>query len=295
VLHQPITAAGFIAPMLPTMAAEPPTGDQWQHEIKYDGYRTLIRIWREERAFTRNGHDWSDTYRSILRAARSLKCISAAIDGEVIVQDAQGRSDFPALRSSMSSHPERLIFYAFDLLELDGRDLRALPLIDRRDHLRDLIGSHNPHACIQFSDHVIGSGDALFASANAMGLEGIVSKKVRSKYRSGKTTSWLKIKCFAEGEFVVIGIDRTETIPVVLLARETEDGLEYAGGAMITLAGKDREAFVDAVGRLKQDRAPIRMVKRPGARWMRPEVRVRVKYLKGSDKLRHASLLGLVR
>ncbi len=254
--HEPIPLElGFVAPMLPTLVPAAPEGGDWLHEIKYDGYRTQLVIEGSSlRAFTRNGYDWSDRYQPILRAASDLDCHSAIIDGEMIVQDEQGRSDFGAFKRAMERRPETLVFMAFDLLHLNGRDLRAEPLIERRLRLQDLVGCNEPSCCIQYSDHVIGNGADLFEAADAMGLEGIVSKRARSRYRSGRSRDWLKIKCFAEGEFVVIGIERiTRRRPTVLLAREVDGRLAYAGAAMVTLANPDRDRFWRNVERLNSD------------------------------------------
>src|SRR5438105_3275066 len=129
--------------MLPTLASEAPEGDDWLHEVKYDGFRTqLVRQGWDMRAFTRNGFDWSDRYRPILTAARELGFRSAIIDGEMIVQDERGRSDFAAFYRAMHHEPERLVFMSFDLLHLDGADLRDEPLIDRRARLQELVGGH---------------------------------------------------------------------------------------------------------------------------------------------------------
>ncbi len=128
VLRNPAPAGllGFVPPLLPTLVSEPPTGDGWLHEIKHDGYRTLIVI-DDGRvcAYTRNGHDWSDRYSRVVACAAQLQCWSAIIDGEMIVQDERGLSDFLALRHALSQEPHRLFFYAFDLLHLDGNDLRG--------------------------------------------------------------------------------------------------------------------------------------------------------------------------
>src|SRR5690349_14844480 len=116
---------GFIKPELPTLVPEPPTGEGWIHEIKYDGYRTLIVIDRGQvRAFTRNGNDWSTAYKRVVAACSRLVCQTALIDGEMVVQDEHGITDFPALRSAIYRAPHRIVFFAFDLLHLDGQDLR---------------------------------------------------------------------------------------------------------------------------------------------------------------------------
>jgi DNA ligase D-like protein (predicted ligase) len=294
--HDPIPSGlGFIEPMLLTLAEEPPAGDDWQHEIKYDGYRTQILVEAAEvRVFTRNGFDWTDRYPSIIRAAGELRCSSAILDGEAIVQDEQGRSDFAAFQEALASRPEELIFMGFDLLHLNGRDLRAEPLIERRVRLQELVGCHDPGCCIQYSEHVIGNGAGLFEAADRMGLEGIVSKKLSSRYRSGRARSWLKVKCFAEEEFVVIGTERAAGKPATaLLAREGEGGLEYAGGAMVTLPEAERDRFWRAVEQLKAPTPPVPLPTSK-AMWMEPRLRVRTRFLKGGGKLRHATLKALV-
>lgn len=128
----------FIPPMMPCLVDEPPERPGWTHEIKHDGYRTQLHVAGENsRAFSRNGHNWSERYRKLLDRAAQLPCDSAILDGEVILQDERGRSDFHSLRSVIAREPERLVFMAFDLLELDGHDLRRKPL-ERR---RELLGS----------------------------------------------------------------------------------------------------------------------------------------------------------
>ena len=148
-VSDPAMPLGFIPPMLPSLAERAPEGTEWLHEIKYDGYRTQLLIEaKAARAFTRNGHDWSDRYQPIAAAARALKCRSAILDGEVAVQAPGGVTDFSALRRSIKGAPERLILFAFDLLQLNGQDLRDQPLIDRRRRLEDLIGARiRPPGC----------------------------------------------------------------------------------------------------------------------------------------------------
>jgi bifunctional non-homologous end joining protein LigD len=121
----------FIPPQLPSLTDQPPEGANWIHEVKHDGYRTMLLVERGTAlAYTRNGHDWSDRYPGIIAAARKLPCRSAILDGEVIVQDARGISDFEALQAALRSRPAHLIFYAFDLLHLDGKDLLDRPLVE---------------------------------------------------------------------------------------------------------------------------------------------------------------------
>jgi DNA ligase D-like protein (predicted ligase) len=290
------TALRFIPPMLPTLVQEPPSGDKWLHEIKHDGYRTqLVLGGSDGRAFTRNGLDWSDCYRFVLKDAQRLHCSSAVIDGEIILQDEQGRADFDNLKSAISRTPERLIFYAFDLMMLDGSDLRHQTVLNRRSRLQELTGEHDPGSRIQFSEHVIGCGPEFFQRTCAMELEGIVSKKVTSRYCSGRSRAWLKTKAFVEEEFVVVGCDRNEGgPPFALLASELNGSLEYVGSAFVTLEESQRELFWRTVERLGTKKPAIAVQSRT-ASWVRPELRVRAKHLRCSGKLRHATLVKVIR
>lgn len=287
--------SGWIAPQLPTLVADIPTGDGWIHEIKHDGWRVQIAIRRGGvRVFTRNGHDWTSRFCCIAQDALLLPCLTAVIDAEVIVQDEQGRSDFFALRRALDDEPHRVVAFAFDLLELNGDDLRDRPLVERRAMLRVLLGDNAAGHAIHFSDD-LADGAALFAPADQFGLEGIVSKKANSRYRSGYAKTWLNRKCMAEGRYLVVGVDRgAEGPPHALLAREVNGRLHYAGSAFVTLRDEQRERFWRSVDRLRIDDAPVAIDKTYKAAWCRPELTVTARYLKGSDKLRHATLIELV-
>ncbi len=285
----------FVPPMMPTLVEQPPSGDDWLHELKYDGYRTQLVISPTGvRAFTRAGQDWTARYGPLIEAATELPCRAAVLDGEVIVQDSQGRPDFNALAHAIASAPERLIFMAFDLLHLDGRDLVREPLEARRGRLEQTLGESRPARPIQFSAHVEGGGPGFFRAVDALGLEGIVSKKRGSRYRSGCSKSWLKTKAFAEGEFVVVAVERGEKAPVATLARQGDAGLELAGPAWVTLDEPERERFWSAVEGLKTTRAAVPMERPKEGSFVDPELRVRARYLRGGATLRHATLQRIV-
>src|SRR6478735_6816678 len=134
------TRLRFIEPQLASPVDEPPAGKHWIHEIKHDGYRSQVVIERgQAHVFSRNGHDWTDRYPGIVRAAAGLRCKSAIIDGEAIVQDGDGRYDFESLQSAIRGQPYTIILYAFDILHLDGKDLRQHTLSERRVVLKHLI------------------------------------------------------------------------------------------------------------------------------------------------------------
>jgi DNA ligase D-like protein (predicted ligase) len=224
---------------------QPPEGAHWIHEVKHDGYRTILVIERSiARAYTRNGHDWSDRYPGIIMAARKLPCRTAILDGEVIVQDGRGVSDFEALQAALRTKTTHLIFYAFDLLHLDGKDLRERPLVERRAKLKRLIG-RDSKSQLQFSEEFIGDAVAFFRACAAHELEGIVSKLATSRYRSGRSKTWLKTKCFTEGEFLLLGIDRDRKTdaPRALLAKAERGNLIYAGAAFIGLRQKTVKSY----------------------------------------------------
>lgn len=180
---------GFVPPLIPTLVDEPPAGDGWLHEIKHDGYRTILVVeGGRVCAFTRNGHEWTERYARVCHAAERLRCRSAVIDGEIIVQGENGVSDFDALRADVERGGRRLILYAFDLLRADGKDVRSAPLVERRTLLRNLIrpAIRSP---LQFSDHFEGRGCELLAAADAMGL--------RASCRSGRAAATAADACQA--------------------------------------------------------------------------------------------------
>ena len=287
-----VSHLGFVEPQLPTLTDQPPAGDGWIHEIKHDGYRTLLLRDRcSVRAFTRNGHDWSDRYPGIVDSAAGLECRSAILDGEVIVQDVRGASDFAGLQHALKHRPHSLIFYAFDLLHLDGKDLRALPLIERRAKLKELIGGDGAGA-LQFSEEFIGDGAALFRACAKHRLEGIVSKLVSSRYRSGRSRSWLKTKCFVESELTLIGIDRDRKTGAAraLLARPDRSNLIYAGAAFLALNEAARKELKAKVAPLAQEQPAFPWLRNRKAQWVKPKLNMRVKHLASGGLLRHATV-----
>jgi bifunctional non-homologous end joining protein LigD len=287
----------FIEPMMPTLVERPPEGEQWLHEIKYDGYRTQIVISGDQaRAYTRNGYDWTKKYQRIIDAARQLGR-DCHLEGEMIVQDANGRPDFNALRGDIESGAGgRLILYCFDLLSLDGQDLRSASCEERRAQLGELIGEADPEQPIHFSQQHEGSGAEFVAAIEKMDLEGIVSKKRGSRYRSGYTRDWLKIKTFVEREYLVVGYDATPGGARSLLLAAEEDGkLRYAGRAMVTVRGAKREAIWGELEQHRSDRSALPELKGKATEWFDPLVQVRVRHLRGEEMLRHATLLGLAK
>ncbi|MER9005876.1 ATP-dependent DNA ligase [Mesorhizobium sp. M0862] len=275
----------FIPPLMPTLMEKPPEGDAWIHEIKFDGYRSQIII--DEggiRIFTRRGLDWTSNYRDLVKAAEGLRVESAILDGEVIVTNEAGLSDFRALRSAITRRQHDLYFVAFDLLHLNGHDLRDMPLQDRREILEAMIPAGGR---IQFSQALPGDAKAIFKLVDDAGLEGMVSKRKDSVYRSGDSTGWLKIKAYAVDEFDLIGVEREQGKPAFALMAERGTG-RYVGAAFINANRAMRERLWERVQ--ANPGAPPKGMKRPATVWVKPGLIGRVKHLRGEEDLRHASL-----
>ncbi|ESY03113.1 ATP-dependent DNA ligase [Mesorhizobium sp. LNJC399B00] len=275
----------FIPPLMPTLMEKPPEGDAWIHEIKFDGYRSQIII--DEggiRIFTRRGLDWTSKYRDLVKAAEGLRVESAILDGEVIVTNEAGLSDFRALRSAITRRQHDLYFVAFDLLHLNGQDLRDMPLQDRREILEAMIPAGGR---IQFSQALPGDAKAIFKLVDDAGLEGMVSKRKDSVYRSGDSTGWLKIKAYAVDEFDLIGVEREQGKAAFALMAERGTG-RYVGAAFINANRAMRERLWERVQ--ANPGAPPKGMKRPATVWVKPGLIGRVKHLRGEEDLRHASL-----
>jgi DNA ligase D-like protein (predicted ligase) len=275
----------FIPPLLPTLVDKPPEGDGWIHEVKFDGYRSqIVRDKNGVRIFTRRGLDWTAKYRDLVKAAGELNAESAIVDGEIVVLDEAGHSDFGQLRKAITRRQHDLYFVAFDLLHLNGHDLRDMPLIDRRDILEALVPAGQR---IQFSQALPGDAKSIFHLIDQAGLEGMVSKRKDSVYRSGNSTAWLKIKSYAVDEYDLLGVEREPGKPAFALMAERGTG-RYVGAAFITLNREMRERLWQ---RVQEHAGPApKGMKRPATQWVTPGLVGRVKHMRGEDDLRHASL-----
>jgi bifunctional non-homologous end joining protein LigD len=186
-----VLPVGFVEPCIPTLAAKPPSGPDWVHEIKHDGYRLMVRRDGDTvRLFTRRGHDWTDRYSAIASAAANLRAKSFTMDGEAVVTGADGVAVFDALHRRHKA--TNAMLYAFDLLELNGEDLRPLPLAKRKAKLARLL-ARKPLGIV-FNEHTDEDGATVFRHACKLGLEGIVSKRLSPPYRSGPSRDWIKMK-----------------------------------------------------------------------------------------------------
>ena len=293
-----------ISPTLATLVDKPPHGDDWIHEIKYDGYRILAR-WAggKVRLLSRNGKDWTDKFAAIAGQVKKIKAKSAWLDGEVCAVDAKGRSSFQGLQNALNgSGAKALVYFVFDLPYLDGYDLRGAALSERKRLLQALL--ERSGTLLRHSPDVRGSGDEVYRQACSMSLEGIVSKRLDSAYGSGlRTRHWVKVKCALRQEMVIGGFTDPQGsrsgFGALLLGVHENGRLRYAGKVG---TGFDDKLLVDLrtkLDRLERDAAPFvnppRGFEAKGAHWVEPKLVAEVRFTEWSEAgaLRHPSFLGL--
>ena len=273
----------FIEPCHPTERALPPSGGNWIHEIKADGYRAQVHL-RDGKAtvYSRRGYDWTQTFASIAKAAEALPVRHAVLDGEAIVQDAKGVADYHALRRELArKRSGDLTYYAFDLLYLDEEDLRQKPLLERKQKLKALIAKVPRFL---FVDHLEAEPEEIYAQGCRMGLEGIVSKKRDAPYRSGRQDSWIKAKCKNSGSFPVIAfVEKLGASPRRMASfyiGRWEDGrLLYAGKVQSGYTYEEARAVREQLDPLITGKSPLdEPIKKPKATWVAPQIEAEVEY-----------------
>lgn len=295
----------FIEPMLASLVATAPSGDRWLHEIKFDGYRLQARIEPGRvKLLTRSGLDWTKKFgKTVTGALQGLPIGTATLDGELVVETGSGASDFSALQADLSEgRVDRFVYYAFDILFLDGHDLRLIPLIERKALLEKLIGSNDSDA-LRFSGHFDESGAMVLRHACRLSLEGIVSKLRDAPYRQGRGKTWVKSKCSARQEFVVSGyVPSTVSRKAIgsLVLGVYEDGkLQHVGRVGTGFSGATAEKLFQRLERIRAPESPFetrlsaedsRLVK-----YVRPELVAEIEFRAwtADGHLRHASFRGL--
>ncbi len=296
----------FAAPMMASLVDAPPSGDDWIHEIKYDGYRAVAAMaGGRVRIFTRNGLDWTDRFAGLVPAIADLPAKSALLDGEVAVPGADGKTDFSALQAAMGNEGRGrgLVYHLFDLIELDGQDLRKVPLLERKAKLAELLRGSPKAGPLLYSDHVLGHGADVFAHAGKMKLEGIVSKRADSLYRSERSKAWLKVKTGQDDEFLVVGWEpsplKGKHFAALLLATREADGLRYRGKVGTGFGAREQAALWPELEQRAVKDAALEVPKGfvRSARFVKPELVVTVQYrgISSDDLLRQASFKGLRR
>jgi DNA ligase D len=289
-----------IAPQLASPTPAPPDGDGWLHEIKFDGYRTAAHIaGGAVRLVTRGGLDWTKRYADLPAALARLPCREAILDGEIVATDDKGIPRLSALQDALSTGAAgKLTFYAFDLLHLDGWDLRNVPLIQRKALLSQfLAGSVTANSAIQVSDHVEGDGRALYERASEMGLEGIVSKRADAPYQSDRSKTWLKAKALQADDFVIAGYtvsQAAEGLASLALAEWADGELQYRGKVGTGFDAATLEALLARLEPLRSGAEPLDGAPRDII-WVRPVLSARIHYgARTTDNLlRHSVFKGL--
>jgi bifunctional non-homologous end joining protein LigD len=288
-----------VPPQLASPVAEPASGSDWLHEIKFDGYRTAAHVSDGEvRLVTRSGLDWTRRYGALADAFAALPCRAALLDGEIVVPDPQGVSRFAMLQDALSrGGGHELVFYAFDLLHLDGWDVTAAPLSRRKALLAGLLAGQGGQSAIQYSDHVEGGGPEFYERVSEAGLEGVVSKRAGAAYQSGRSKTWTKSKARIVGDFVIAGYTASEAaggLGALALAEWEGNDLVYRGKVG---TGFDAATLKDLLARLAPlaggldplEKAPRDII------WVRPVLSAHVHYsnLTSEGAVRHAVFKGL--
>ncbi|WMD22366.1 DNA ligase D [Achromobacter seleniivolatilans] len=291
-------------PQLATLADGVPGGAaDWLYEVKFDGYRLMARLDASGvKLYTRNGHDWSEKMPHLLGAFRKLPSQCAWVDGEVVVLNDSGVPSFQALQNAFDSERTRdIIFYAFDLPFIGGRDLRQEPLTVRRGLLAQLMAAGDAE-CLRFSEDFDVAPDQLVASACKMGLEGIMAKRRSSPYVSRRTDSWIKVKCAQRQEFVIVGYTapkggRVGLGALLLAVHEADGALRYAGKVGTGFDDQGLRHLQEQLARIKTDAKPVAVAaaEGKGVQWVRPEVVAEVSFGDWTDggHIRHAVFRGL--
>ncbi|WP_375762754.1 non-homologous end-joining DNA ligase [Bradyrhizobium sp. B025] len=284
---------GFVEPALASSIEKVPSGARWIHEIKFDGYRVQVHLANEAvKVLTRRGHDWTNRLKKVADAAWHIKAGSAIVDGEVVVPAADGTTDFSVLQNELKGRATSIVLVAFDLLYLNGRDLRKLPLFQRKTELKKIIDGTE----IQFSESFEIEGREMFEHACKIGLEGVVSKVRDSAYASGRGNNWVKKTCAQRETLAIAGFALDEgKWDGIYLGRQKGRDLVYAGKVD---HGFDKVSAADLQRRLK----PLIRKTQPYAKriahkgiWVEPKLLAEVEYRAKSaeGKVRHPFFKGL--
>ena len=293
-----------LVPQLATLVEAPPEGDEWLHEIKYDGYRLLARIERGQvRLLTRNALDWTRKFSSLAAALARLPVDSALIDGEVVVLAADGTTSFAALQDHLSRGDDSgMLFFAFDLLYRDGYDLSGAVLADRKAVLAEIVPP-NTESMLRYSDHQQGRGPEFFRQACNYDVEGTVAKRRDRPYRPGRGADWLKIKCHKIDEFVIVGFtepsgQRHGFGALQLGYYDPQGQLRYAGRCGTGFSDRVLDALHAKLLAHERRQPTVTLpkgVSRKGIHWVEPALVAEVRYANwtADDILRHPSFQGL--
>ena len=295
----------FVAPQLATLMKEAPEGEEWLHELKFDGYRMLCHLNAGKvRFWSRNQKDWTEKFPNLAKALKTFPVTNAILDGEIVIVDKAGRSSFQALQQSMGKSGEAsFVFQIFDLIYLDGFDLTRTPLVQRKLKLEELMASLKGTTPLRYSEHVAGSGRQFFKQACAYGIEGIISKLADSPYQSTRNRNWLKAKCIKRQEFVIAGYTPSKKdfpgFGSLILGVHDKGKLIYSGRVGTGFTIKQRLEIQKKLDRISQPAMPFAVKpKDPGLRdahWAKPQLVAEVEFTEwtADASIRHPSFQGL--
>jgi bifunctional non-homologous end joining protein LigD len=296
----------FIPPCLATLADRPPDGADWIHEIKFDGYRIQARLeGGGVKLLTRKALDWTGKFPTVAAAIAALPAAQALIDGEIVSQEESGIASFSLLQQDLSDgRTDRMVYYAFDLLHRDGRDLTGAPLIERKQSLERLLRGVKSDGPLRFSEHFAEQGSVLLQHACRLSLEGIISKRKDAPYRPGRGGDWIKTKCADRQEFVVAGyapstVD-SRAIGALILGYYDDSHLRYAGRAGTGYTHKMARELWQRLQPLRIDKPPLEQLPKEetaarNARWVQPRLVVEADFRGWThgDRIRQASFQGV--
>ncbi|WP_442581793.1 DNA ligase D [Mesorhizobium sp. ASY16-5R] len=291
----------FIEPMLATLRTQPPAGGEWLHEVKFDGYRIQAHVDGDKlKLLTRKGLDWTPKFgKAIGEALTGLDCEDAIIDGEVVVLADNGVASFSALQAALSeSRPDRMIYYVFDLLHLDGQDLRDETLIERKERLGTLVGEGD--GPLRYSEHFVEPGKTMLRHACRMGLEGIISKRADAPYESGRSVDWIKSKCTNRQEFVIVGYLPSNAagrgVRSLLVGYNDKGKLRYAGRVGTGFSNRMGDELKQRMDALKAKSPPFDKMPagQKGAIWLKPQLVAEIEFRSWTADgiIRHSSFQG---
>jgi bifunctional non-homologous end joining protein LigD len=295
----------FVAPQLATLVREPPQGDEWFHELKFDGYRMLCHLSRgKARFWSRNGKDWTEKFPNLAQAMKAFPATTAILDGEVVIFDKAGRTSFQKLQQAMGkSGTAAFVFEIFDLIYLEGYSLTQTPLRERKQTLEQLLVAAKAKGQLRYSDHVEGNGPQFFKQACEYGMEGIISKLADSPYESTRNRNWLKTKCIKRQEFVIAGYTPSKKgfpgFGSLILGVYDKGKLVYSGRVGTGFSIKQRLELQKKLNRISQASMPFAVVpKDPGLRdahWAKPQLVAEVEFTEwtADGLIRHPSFQGL--
>jgi bifunctional non-homologous end joining protein LigD len=290
----------FVTPQLATLVTRPPRTGEWVYEVKHDGYRMLARIsGGEAKVFSRSGRDWSPKLPHLVRELEQHAPGESWLDGEIVVLRPDGRASFQALQNAFDAgNASKIVYFVFDAPFLRGRDLRRLPLLERKSRLQKALQRSD---VVRFSEGLTGSAEEVLEHACRLGLEGLIGKQADAVYAAGRTKSWIKLKCRARQDFVIAGYtqpggSRHGFGALVLGAYEAPRKLVYAGKVG---TGFDDELLTRLTRRFAQYRRPGSPLENPprekGIQWLRPQLVAEVEFAERTDEglIRQGSFMGL--